>query len=60
MHNFNQKLQTLGCYLFPIKMGDLLSKLRVIWKVITKVWYNDVIDINVSKNYIGSGLRCVY
>lgn len=39
---------------------DLLLKLRVIWKVITKVWYNDVIDINVSKNYIGSGLRYVY
>lgn len=26
-HNFNQKMQTLGCYLFPTKMGDLLSKL---------------------------------
>lgn len=26
-HNLNQKIQTLGCYLFPTKMGDLLSKL---------------------------------
>ncbi len=26
-HSFNQKIQTLGCYLFPTKMGDLLSKL---------------------------------
>lgn len=26
-HSLNQKIQTLGCYLFPIKMGDLLSKL---------------------------------
>lgn len=26
-HNLNQKIQTFGCYLFPIKMGDLLSKL---------------------------------
>ena len=26
-HSFNQKMQTLGCYLFPTKMGDLLSKL---------------------------------
>lgn len=27
IHNFNQKMQTLGCYLLPTKMGDLLSKL---------------------------------
>lgn len=26
-HSLNQKIQTLGCYLFPTKMGDLLSKL---------------------------------
>lgn len=26
-HSLNQKLQTMGCYLFPIKMGNLLSKL---------------------------------
>lgn len=26
-HNFGQKLQTIGCYLFPIKMGSLLSKM---------------------------------
>ena len=26
-HNVNQKMQTLGCYLLPTKMGDLLSKL---------------------------------
>lgn len=26
-HSFGQKVQTLGCYLFPIKMGNLLSKL---------------------------------
>ncbi len=26
-HSLNQKMQTLGCYLFPTKMGDLLSKL---------------------------------
>ena len=26
-HSLNQKVQTLGCYLFPTKMGDLLSKL---------------------------------
>ena len=26
-HSFNQKMQTMGCYLFPIKMGGLLSKL---------------------------------
>lgn len=26
-HSFAQKLQTLGCYLFPIKMGSLLSKM---------------------------------
>lgn len=26
-HSFNQKMQTMGCYLFSIKMGDLLSKL---------------------------------
>lgn len=26
-HSLNQKLQTLGCYLFPIKMGSLLSKM---------------------------------
>ena len=26
-HSFNQKFQTMGCYLFPIKMGNLLSKM---------------------------------
>lgn len=26
-HNLNQKIQTLGCYLLPTKMGDMLSKL---------------------------------
>lgn len=26
-HSLNQKIQTLGCYLFPTQMGDLLSKL---------------------------------
>ena len=26
-HNLNQKMQTLGCYLLPTKMGDMLSKL---------------------------------
>lgn len=26
-HSKNQKMQTLGCYLFPLKMGALLSKL---------------------------------
>lgn len=26
-HSFNQKIQTMGCYLFPIKMGTLLSKM---------------------------------
>lgn len=26
-HSFNHKIQTLGCYLFPLKIGDLLSKL---------------------------------
>ena len=26
-HSLNQKIQTLGCYLFPIKMGTLLSKM---------------------------------
>lgn len=26
-HSFSQKLQTMGCYLFPIKMGKLLSKM---------------------------------
>lgn len=26
-HSLGQKIQTLGCYLFPIKMGNLLSKL---------------------------------
>lgn len=26
-HSFGQKLQTLACYLFPIKMGQLLSKM---------------------------------
>lgn len=26
-HSFNQKIQTLGCYLFPIQLGNLLSKL---------------------------------
>ena len=26
-HSLNQKMQTFGCYLFPTKMGDLLSKL---------------------------------
>ena len=26
-HSFNQKIQTMGCYLLPIKMGNLLSKL---------------------------------
>ncbi len=26
-HNLWQKIQTLGCYLFPIKMGSLLSKM---------------------------------
>ncbi len=26
-HSLNQKMQTLGCYLFPTQMGDLLSKL---------------------------------
>lgn len=26
-HSFNQKFQTMGCYLFPIKMGTLLSKM---------------------------------
>lgn len=26
-HNFFQKLQTMGCYLFPVKMGRLMSKM---------------------------------
>ena len=26
-HSFNQKFQTMGCYMFPIKMGNLLSKM---------------------------------
>lgn len=26
-HSLNQKIQTMGCYLFPIKMGTLLSKM---------------------------------
>ena len=26
-HNLSQKLQTLGCYLMPVKMGALLSKM---------------------------------
>lgn len=26
-HSFGQKVQTLGCYLFPLKMGKLMSKL---------------------------------
>lgn len=26
-HSFGQKMQILGCYLFPVKMGKLLSKL---------------------------------
>lgn len=26
-HSLNQKLQTLGCYLFPVQMGNLLSKM---------------------------------
>lgn len=26
-HSLGQKIQTLGCYLFPIKMGNLLSKM---------------------------------
>ncbi len=26
-HSFSQKLQTLGCYFFPLKMGKLMSKL---------------------------------
>lgn len=26
-HSFGQKIQTLGCYLFPLKMGKLMSKL---------------------------------
>lgn len=26
-HSFGQKIQILGCYLFPVKMGKLLSKL---------------------------------
>ncbi|HIX59034.1 MAG TPA: SDR family oxidoreductase, partial [Candidatus Blautia gallistercoris] len=26
-HSFGQKIQTLACYLFPLKMGRLLSKM---------------------------------
>lgn len=26
-HNFSQKVQTIGCYMFPLKMGKLMSKL---------------------------------
>lgn len=26
-HSLGQKIQTIGCYLFPVKMGKLLSKL---------------------------------
>lgn len=26
-HNFRQKVQTFGCYLFPIKMGKFMSKM---------------------------------
>ncbi len=26
-HSVNQKIQTMGCYLFPLKMGSLLAKL---------------------------------
>ncbi|HEX2939060.1 MAG TPA: hypothetical protein VHO66_09110, partial [Ruminiclostridium sp.] len=26
-HSFGQKVQTLGCYLLPIKMGKLMSKM---------------------------------
>lgn len=35
-HNLNQKLQTLGCYLFPTKMGDMLSKLTANYTLIRK------------------------
>ncbi len=28
-HSFGQKFQTLGCYLFPVKMGRLLSKMTM-------------------------------
>ncbi len=26
-HSFGQKVQTLACYLFPIKIGKLMSKM---------------------------------
>lgn len=26
-HSFGQKIQTMGCYLFPIKMGKMMSKM---------------------------------
>lgn len=26
-HSFGQKIQTMGCYLFPVKMGKLMSKM---------------------------------
>lgn len=26
-HNFSQKVQTMGCYAFPLKLGKLMSKL---------------------------------
>lgn len=28
-HNLGQKVQTLACYLFPIKMGRLMSKMAM-------------------------------
>jgi hypothetical protein len=31
-HSFGQKLQTMGCYLFPIKMGKFLSKITKEYK----------------------------
>jgi NAD(P)-dependent dehydrogenase (short-subunit alcohol dehydrogenase family) len=31
-HSFGQKLQTMGCYLFPIKMGKFLSKMTKKYK----------------------------
>jgi hypothetical protein len=26
-HSLAQKIQTIGCYLFPVKMGSLMSKM---------------------------------
>lgn len=57
-HSLSQKVQTMGCYLFPIKMGKLMSKMTEAYEqdlkdkqeeAQVKVLKKDIIQVNYSQ-----------